>query len=88
MPSILTTPPLAEPLALADAKAHLRVTSSDEDAMISTLIIAARRHVEQATGLALITQGWSVFLDRWPCTPEIATPSRRSRRSGTWTAPR
>ena len=74
MPSILTTPPLAEPLALADAKAHLRVTTTDEDAMISTLISAARRHVEQATGLALITQGWSVFLDHWPEDPAITLP--------------
>ena len=74
MPSIPTTPPLAEPLALADAKAHLRVTTGDEDAMISTLIIAARRHVEQATGLALMTQGWSVFFDRWPATAELALP--------------
>jgi uncharacterized phiE125 gp8 family phage protein len=74
MPSILTTPPIAEPLALAEAKAHLRVTSGAEDGLIGALIAAARRHVETATGLALLTQGWSLVLDRWPATPEIALP--------------
>ena len=74
MPSILTTPPLAEPLALAEAKAHLRVTAPDEDAMISALIIAARRQVEQMAGIQLVTQGWSVFLDRWPEEQAIALP--------------
>jgi len=66
MPSILTTPPAAEPVSLELAKAHLRIQSSDDDGVISTLIVAARRHVEAKTGLALVSQGWSQFLDQWP----------------------
>ncbi len=66
MSLVLTTPPLVEPLSLAEAKAHLRVTHVDDDTMISTLIVSARRRVEMKTGLRLITQGWSQFMDCWP----------------------
>jgi uncharacterized phiE125 gp8 family phage protein len=66
MSLILTTPPAAEPLSLSEAKAHLRVTHTDDDTYISTLIVSARRRVEAATGLKLVTQGWSQFMDCWP----------------------
>ena len=66
MSHILTTPPPVEPLSLAEAKAHLRVTHSDDDIYISTLINSARSTVEQFCGLALIQQSWSVFYDSWP----------------------
>lgn len=66
MHSILTVPPAAEPITLAEAKAHLRVTHADEDLLIGRLIVAARRIVESRTGLKLMSQGWSVFLDDWP----------------------
>ena len=66
MSLILTTPPVVEPVSLAEAKAHLRVTHVDDDVFISTLIVSARRRLEVKTGLRLITQGWSQFLDFWP----------------------
>jgi uncharacterized phiE125 gp8 family phage protein len=62
----LTTPPAVEPLSLAEAKAHLRVPHADDDVLISTLIVSARRRIEIRTGLRLITQNWSQFLDCWP----------------------
>jgi uncharacterized phiE125 gp8 family phage protein len=71
MPLILTTPPAAEPVSLAEAKTHLRVTHADDDAYIARLIVAARRAVEQATSLRLVTQGWSLFADRWPDCPAL-----------------
>lgn len=58
--------PAVEPITLSEAKAHLRVTDTVEDALISNLIKAAREEVEQATGLALITQEWRLYLDSWP----------------------
>jgi uncharacterized phiE125 gp8 family phage protein len=66
MPAILTSPPALEPVSLDDAKAHLRLVQNDDDPLISTLIIAARRRIEAETGLALIAQGWSCYRDDWP----------------------
>jgi uncharacterized phiE125 gp8 family phage protein len=74
MPSIQTTPPAAEPVSLADAKAHLRVTHDDDDAYIGTLIKSARVSIEGRTGLCLIQQGWSHFLDGWPAQAEVRLP--------------
>jgi uncharacterized phiE125 gp8 family phage protein len=50
---IVTTAATVEPVTLAEAKAHLRVTHSSDDALITALIPAAREAVEQATGRAL-----------------------------------
>jgi uncharacterized phiE125 gp8 family phage protein len=74
MPSILVTPPTIEPVTLVEAKAHLRVGHADEDALIGTLISAARRHVEARTGLFLIEQGWTCFRDDWPDDGVIELP--------------
>jgi uncharacterized phiE125 gp8 family phage protein len=67
----LISPPAAEPVTLADMKLHLRVTHSSDDALISSLIKAAREELEQATGLALISQGWRLYLDCWPATQVV-----------------
>jgi uncharacterized phiE125 gp8 family phage protein len=58
--------PAAEPVTLADAKAHLRVVDAVEDNLIANLVKAAREEVEAATGLALISQDWRLYLDCWP----------------------
>lgn len=66
MTLILVDPPAAEPVSLAQAKAHLRVTHDSEDTLIAGLIAAARQEVERGAGLALLTQGWRLVLDGWP----------------------
>ena len=65
------TPPAAEPVTPADLKQHLRVTHNSEDALIASLIKAAREEVEQATGLALISQVWRLYLDCWPSSQVV-----------------
>ena len=62
----LILPPQAEPLTLAEVKAHLRLDSGDEDALLVGLIRTAREHLERTTGLCLIRQTWRLYLDRWP----------------------
>ena len=66
MGTILITPPALEPLTLAEAKAHLRLDTGDEDALVASLIVAARQLVEAHTGRALIAQAWRLVLDDWP----------------------
>lgn len=59
------TPPAAEPVALADMKARLRVEHADEDDAISALIAAARDRVERLAGRALITRTVAETRDSW-----------------------
>jgi uncharacterized phiE125 gp8 family phage protein len=66
MPAILLIPPSVEPWTLADAKSFLRVEHDDDDAIIASLVAAARGHVEALTRRALLTQRWRFVLDAWP----------------------
>lgn len=68
--------PAAEPVSLAEAKQHLRVDGTAEDAFIASLIITSRLHVEAALGLALITQRWTWGTDRWPPDGALEFPLR------------
>lgn len=63
---VLITPPAVEPISTAAAKLHLRVDHADEDTLIDRLIRAARIHVEEITGRALITQTWEYREERFP----------------------
>ncbi len=66
MTHTLITPPAAEPLTLAQVKAHLRLDGNADDALLTSLIAAARRYLEATTGLALITQKLRFYFDDWP----------------------
>jgi uncharacterized phiE125 gp8 family phage protein len=66
MTLIETDPPLAEPVTLADLKAHLRIDVNDEDALLESLIRVARAHLEAVTGTALMPRGLRLVLDDWP----------------------
>ena len=60
------TPPAAEPITLAEVKAHLRLDTADEDTLLAALMRAAREHLEGQTGLALIARTFRLYLDDWP----------------------
>jgi uncharacterized phiE125 gp8 family phage protein len=63
----LVTPPSAEPLTLVTAKAHLRLTATDDDTLINTVLIpAVRERAELATRRQLITATWALKLDAFP----------------------
>jgi hypothetical protein len=68
------TPPLAEPVALDEAKVHLRVDTAADDALVMRLITAARGLVEAQLRRALVEQTWELSLDAWPgqCQPQYA----------------
>jgi uncharacterized phiE125 gp8 family phage protein len=62
----LITAPASEPVSLAEAKAYLRVDAEDEDALIGSLVAAARAFAESHTGRAFVTQSWRLWCDAWP----------------------
>ncbi|MCI0546839.1 MAG: head-tail connector protein [Candidatus Rokubacteria bacterium] len=74
MAAMLIEAPAVEPVSLAEGKAYLKLEGSEEDAILSRLMIAARVQVERIGGLALIRQRWWVSLDRWPGKPDIELP--------------
>lgn len=74
MISYLLAGPAEEPVSLADARAFLRVDGTDEDALIATLVTAARLHVESVTARAMIFQSWRLVLDAWPAERTLALP--------------
>lgn len=65
-----------EPLSLAEARHHLRVDHSVDDAEISAMVTAARQSAESYTRRAFIEQTWKLTLDRFPCW-EIMLPRPR-----------
>lgn len=66
MATKIKTPPATEPVTLSEAKSYLRITDSNDDAFITALISAVRRQCEEYTQRALITQTWTLWLDRMP----------------------
>jgi len=66
--------PAEEPVSLAEAKAFLRLDDTAEDALVTTLITAARLHVEGTTARALIAQTWRLVLDGWPTDRAVRLP--------------
>lgn len=60
------TGPAVEPVTLAEAKAHLRVDTSDDDTYIGTLITAAREWCEQYLDRTLVHTQWVMRFDKFP----------------------
>ncbi|MGE3622973.1 MAG: head-tail connector protein [Bdellovibrionales bacterium] len=74
----LLTPPAAEPVTLDEARLHMRVDATADDALLAGLITAARQWAENYTGRAFIAQTWQLWLDALPDagsgTPYICVP--------------
>ena len=79
------TGPAVEPLTVAEAKLHLRVDISDDDAYIGTLITAAREWVENYLDRTLITTQLILRAAEFPTEElELARPPMAT--AGTATA--
>lgn len=76
MALFMTSGPETEPVTLAEAKAIARIDTSTEDALIQSLILTSRLHIEAALGLALITQSWRLVLDVSPDDDVLDLPIR------------
>jgi len=72
----LITDPTIEPVSLEELKLHLKIELDvlDEDEYLEGLEKTARRHLENITRRALLTQTWDYFLDGWPAGDFIKLP--------------
>ena len=66
MPLQIIQEPAAEPLSLLEAKLHLRVDITDDDALISALITSVRQYAETITRRAFVQQTWAYVIDSFP----------------------
>lgn len=79
----IVTPAASEAVLTSDAKAHLRVTFSDDDGYIAGLVSATSNVVEAMINRSLITQTWKQSFDHFPACREIYLP-RPPLGSVTW----
>lgn len=71
---VVTTAPSTEPVSLADAKIHLRTVmgdTSEDSAIITPLLSAAREYCENITGRALAAQTVKAYPDTWGTYPNM-----------------
>lgn len=73
--NVEATSPAVEPITLAEAKAHLRISHTDEDTLITSLIVAARNYVEGIANRPLVQRTYTLKLDRFPAHYEIILPA-------------
>lgn len=69
-------PPLAEPITLAEALAHLRETADggENDAYITSLITVAREACEQRTERTLVSTPWLLKMAAFPAAVRLLQP--------------
>ncbi len=70
----LVTAPLIEPVSVGEAKLHARIDESADNALVQSLIVAAREMAENYTHRVFITQTWQAFLDAAPCETYLELP--------------
>jgi uncharacterized phiE125 gp8 family phage protein len=59
--------PAVETVTLAEAKAYLRITHSDEDAALTLMVQAVRDTAERYMGRSLVRRGWRLLFEN--CVP-------------------
>jgi uncharacterized phiE125 gp8 family phage protein len=62
----LVTPPVSEPVSLAEMKQHARISREDEDSVISAFVTAARQYSETFLRRQLMPATWRMSLDGFP----------------------
>ena len=74
----LKTAPTVEPVTLEETRLHCKVDGAADNALITSLIIAARQQAEKETHRAFITQTWQLFYDAAPHVIELPYPPLQS----------
>jgi uncharacterized phiE125 gp8 family phage protein len=60
-----------EPVSVAEAKAHCRVDTTADDALLGSMITTARVYVETRTNRQLNTATFQLYMDSFPATIEL-----------------
>lgn len=81
----VTTAPALEPVTLTEMKLDMRVDCSDDDALITSLIVAARQACEDYEHRAYVTQTITAKLDYLPTKIILPKPRLQSVTSVTYT---
>lgn len=74
MKLVLATAPINKPVTLDEAKAFLRVLTTDEDALIESLIAVATDKAEQITNRQLAVATYELYDDRVPSVLKLPKP--------------
>jgi len=64
--SLLVTPPAKRPVSVGEVKAHARIETELEEALLYGWLVEAVDRAEAETGRRLITQTWDSYYDAWP----------------------
>lgn len=75
----LITAPAALAVSLIEARAHLRLIGTDDDALVTAMIGAATESAEHATGRALMVQTWEAGFDAFPAWVGVSTAIELTR---------
>lgn len=81
------TAPSVTPVTLTEAKAHIAVTHSADDAIIQIYLDAATTHLdgaEGALGRCIVTQTWDYTIDAFPAVITVPLPTLSSVTSITY----
>jgi len=70
---LVTTEPTVEPITLAEIKADLRISHTDDDAKLQRYIADARAWVERRVQQKIASQTWEFVIDEFPAA-EIKLP--------------
>lgn len=70
----LVTAAATTPITTAEAKKQAGIDFSDDDTFVDGLVAAAVRYCEGVNDVAMVTQTWKLFLDRFPCDRLIELP--------------
>ena len=70
----LKTAPTDEPVTLEEARLYLRLSDTEDDWLVSALIKAIRQKFDEWSGRAVMTQTWTLWLDRFPVSERKNAP--------------
>lgn len=70
----ISVEPTVEPWTVDEVKDYLRVDTTDDDTLLTSMLTTARAAVERQTRRGLNTQTWIAHLDTFPSGNEIILP--------------